>query len=158
MGTDLYHDKEILGFFKFYGSPDLVIKQKCDKQTFPVVSTQIFNEPSSSSDEDDQESQDTETIAIENAITSDSTSRTKTRVSEKVAELLSNIHLILIKRGLKQLKEPLTNIPMRLELKGAVISCAIETKHCKYFMPIVNIHRSRHTNEQGPVSPGNNRN
>jgi len=134
MGTDLFHDKEMVGFFKFHGSPDLIIKQKRDKQRIPVVSTQICDKPSLSSDEDDQDSQGTDTVAIENTITSDSTSRTKPRVLEKLGELLSNMHIILVKKALKQLKNP-----TGLELKGAVISRAIGTVHCKYLMPFVNI-------------------
>lgn len=129
-------------FFKFHGSPDLIVKQKYDKQSIPVVSTQTYNEPPLSSDEDDQESQSTaDTVAIENTITSDSTSRTKIRVMEKVGELLSNMHIILAKKGLKQSKDLLTSVPTRLELKGAVISCAIGTVHCKFFYAICEYRR-----------------
>ena len=134
-GMELFHAKKIVKFFKFHGAPDLVIKDVQRNALVPVITVEGDQAPSShSSDVEEQssgDSQGTDVLVVENSLIS--TSRSKDPiVLQKVGELLSNMHILLLKKALKRLKEQSTNIATNLNVKleGGVVSRGYSTAMC----------------------------
>ena len=114
----------------------------------PVITVESDQAPSSpSSDIEEQssgDSQGTDVLVVENSLVS--TSRSKDPiVLQKVGELLSNMHILLLKKALKRLKEQSNGIATNLnvKLKGAVVSRGFGTATCIYEIPFLNIEDHR---------------
>ena len=163
-GMKMFHQKQTISFFKFHGAPDLVIKDITKNTHIPVVSAGTEYQASSSSNVEEEEStstlsqctdhavqssgdsQETDVAIVENALVStvkskDSGSEVKDpTVLEKVGELLSNIHILFVKKALKRLKKQSMGIQtdLNLKLKGAVVSRGYGVATCTYEMPFLN--------------------
>jgi len=139
-GTDVYHDAEGVLFFKFHGAPDLVIlRQLDDDASIPIITEITPSSPPGG--ETSESSQGSDIMAIEDAIGIKGKSKENPKVLEKVGELVSNMYVLLVKKGLKRLRHPPLDLPAsyNLTMQGAVISRGVGTGTCIYEMPFLTI-------------------
>ena len=138
--TEVYHDKDTVLFFKFHGAADLVIAKHHSDDKIPIVSAAGMSsdhETASSSSDGDASSQGTDVIAIEDSIGSKDKSKMTPKVLEKLGELVSNIHILLVRKALKRFGA--NDMPTSLRMKGALLSRGVGTGTCLYDMPFLTI-------------------
>ena len=115
----------------------MLAKKKSDDK-IPVESELPHEPPSPSDGGTSESSQGTDVMAIEDAIGIKDRSKGSQKVLEKVGELVSNMHILLVKKALKQLSMPV-DMPTNLIMKGALLSRGVGTGTCIYDMPFVTI-------------------
>lgn len=139
MGTKIFHDTDNVAFYRFHGSPDLVISQKKSGEEHSTMMIEtIMGLTSNKSLSDSEDSQQTDTSTLENSVRDETIAVYKdTTVLQKTGELLGNMHTILVKKMLKRLFHNVQED--QLSLLGMLLSRPSGAVACKYTVQIIYI-------------------
>ena len=130
-GNVIYNKKQF--YNRFHGAPDLTIQKSNNEGDVAVLAS------AKGHDDDDSDSQGSDVATLENSTKIESRyedKRLKMTILEKTGELLSNMHILLVKKMVKRLE--LMEIP-NLEVSGILISRPTGIVICSYEMPIVEL-------------------